>query len=195
MKLRKCHILLVTLTVILIISLPGCGRKFKHQNKTQPKEVPLAEPLGPIPDIAQQQQPPAPGSPAGQAPAAQPGPFANLEKLDNSEDSCKEFCKSWCPKATHCRIKGMNKIQNCAKVCWLTCRKGVLPKVFANCASKATGCDQVMGCLKDLKKLRDQAMAQNAGAKTQKGQGETGSGKETGPQPTESAGKPDTQNP
>jgi len=143
----------------------GAGQRGKMKKRRQQA---MKEPM-PEPTVAEQQKteqtPFDTGEPKAEpiqkqqpVPAIEAGPLAGLEKLDSSEASCNDFCRKWCPKASKCKVRGLEKVQRCAKLCWTTCRKSVVPKQFADCVLMASNCDKVKECFLDLKELRQKAL-------------------------------------
>ena len=148
----KIHIRLSVLfmALALVFLLTGCG----NQQKTNPPRAvqkPAHRPRA-------QARTAKPMQMQKQARRAKAGRLAllkkaakDIEKYESTEQSCTDFCKSWCPKAAECKLSAAGEAEGCKKICFEPCIKGRLPKVLGQCLKKAQGCEKVKGCFADYR--------------------------------------------
>jgi hypothetical protein len=131
----------IVVAVALTLLIVGCVNK-NGSNENQPPNF-QAQTFRP-PTDAPAAQGPAKGIASKLAPysANQTG-MAGYEATD---DSCKNFCKNWCPKAARCKLSTMNNIAACKKLCFDPCKRGLVPKKLGLCLVKNDDCEKVREC-------------------------------------------------
>lgn len=153
--MRKVNIFAVFLMICLLAFFwGGCSKK----NKTQPRNNMAEQTQAPRTGLfeennKQPQHPFAEGKTQPKMPNVDGflKKTKNMEKYDSSDESCRKFCKIWCPKAARCKMNLMRKVSACKKLCYEPCTKGVIPKALAECFINTEQCSGIKDCFMDLK--------------------------------------------
>jgi len=161
---RKILIAVIFMLGVSLVLFFGCSKKPAEKQAPAPQKAPAVEsPVADVPAVA----PAAKEESAGQPDVPKYAktrtnrnlsrivPFfqntKDMEKYDSSEESCRQFCKKWCPMAGDCSVPVMKKPQACKRLCYDPCTKGHLPKMLGDCLMNAGGCPQVKECFKQLR--------------------------------------------